>query len=153
VSRFQRTCHLHLLHWRQMQQFPMNIGSICRTTRPHNPEVATFSNIPKALNSMRFYMGRVCSAGTATNYGLHFSGIESRLRGCFPHSSRLDLVPIQPSGEREPVIFPEGKFSGTWRLSPPTCRVWVKERVEIYSCSLLRPSWPVLSVALCSLYF
>jgi hypothetical protein len=67
-----------------MQQVRMNVGIFCITTRRHTPEVATISNIPTAHNLMHLYLGRDCSVGTTTRYGLHGLGIESWLRRNFP---------------------------------------------------------------------
>ena len=60
-------------------------------------------------------VGPDSAVGTATCYGYDGPGIESRLRGDFPHSSRLALetthIPIQWA--RNP--FPGDKAVGTWR--------------------------------------
>jgi hypothetical protein len=144
VSRFQITCHLHLLPWRQMQKVPMSDGTICRTVRRHTPEVATFSNIPTAHSLLRLYMGRECSVGKATHYGLHGLEIESWLRRDFPHSSRLDLGPVQLSEKWITGLFPGGKTAGAWGWPPATCSVEVKEKVQLHSHSPSRTSWPAL---------
>jgi len=95
----------------------MNVGTICRKARRHTSEVATFSNIPKGHNLMGLYMVRDCSVGTAASYELHGPVLESRWRGDFPHSSRLDLVPIQPTGKWVPILISGAKRSAP-RVDP-----------------------------------
>ena len=52
--------------------------------------------------------------GKATRYGLYGLEIESWLRRDFPHSSRLDLGPVQPSEKWVTGLFPGGKTTGAW---------------------------------------
>jgi hypothetical protein len=53
------------------------------------------------------YVGRGCSAGIVTRYGLDGLAIESRWGRDFPHPSSLLY-----NGYR---VFPGGKAAGTWR--------------------------------------
>jgi hypothetical protein len=59
-------------------------------------------------------VGRDCSVGTATRYGLDDPGLESRWGRDFPHPSRMTLGSIQLPVQWESGLFPRGKAAGAW---------------------------------------
>jgi hypothetical protein len=60
---------------------------------------------------------------------------------------RLNRGPSNLLENGNRVSFQRANFSGRGVDQRQLCNVGVKERVEINSCSLLGPSWPVLSGA------
>jgi hypothetical protein len=82
-------------------------------------------------------VGHDSSVGIATHYGLDGERIESRRGRDFPHLSRPDLGPTQPTVQWISRFFPEGKATGAWRNHPPLSSDEVKERVEVYTYSRL----------------
>jgi hypothetical protein len=82
--------------------------------------------------------------GIATLYGLDGPGIESRWGLDFPHPSRPTLGPTQPPIQWVLGLFPGDKATGAWHWAPTSSSTEVKERVELYLCSLSDPSWSVV---------
>ena len=85
--------------------------------------------------STRVTVSRVSSVGLETRYGLEGPGMESRWGRDFP--------PIQTGTGAHPASYRmgTGSFSGVKRPGrgvdrPPPSSVEVKERVELYLCSL-----------------
>ena len=70
--------------------------------------------------------------------GLYGPGIDSRWGRDSQQPSRPTLGPIQPAIQWLQNLFPVGKAAGAWRGAE------VRERVELYLCSLSGPSLPVL---------
>ena len=88
-------------------------------------------------------MGRDCSVGIATRYGLDGPGIQS-LRVRFS-------APVQTGPGAHPASYTMGTRSFPWVKGlkhgidhPPPSSAEIKERVEPYVYSNSRPSWPVI---------
>ena len=89
-------------------------------------------------------VGRRSAVGILTRYRLDGPGIESRLGARFS-------APVQTGPGSHPASYTmgTGSFLGVKQTgrgvdqSPPSSAE-VKERVELYLCSLSGPSWPVL---------
>jgi hypothetical protein len=89
-------------------------------------------------------VGRDCSVGIATSYGLGAPGNESRWGRDFPHPSRVALEPKQPPSQWVPGLSPGEKRPGRGVDSPPLSSLVVKERVQLYLYSISGPTWPVI---------
>ena len=61
------------------------------------------------------HMRNLCSSvGIANRYGMDGSGIESRWRRDFPHSSIMALNLTQPTMQLTEGLFLRGKTAGVW---------------------------------------
>jgi hypothetical protein len=74
-----------------------------------------------------YHGSRDSAVGIATRYGLDGPAIETRLRRDFPHPSRTDLRPTQPSMQWVPGSFPGVKRSGRGVDRPPDLAPSFKE--------------------------
>ena len=80
-----------------------------------------------------------------TRYGLDDPGIESRWGRDLPHRSKLTLGPTQPPVQWVPNLSRKGGGGPRRGVDhPPPSSGEVKERVELYLCSLAGPSWSVI---------
>ena len=82
----------------------------------------------------------------ATRYGLVGPGIGSRWWRDFPNPSRPPLGPTQPPIQWVPGLFKGVKRPGRGVDHPSPSGAEVKERVELYLCSMSGPSWPCYRV-------
>ena len=86
-------------------------------------------------------VGRDCSVGIASSYGLDGPGIESRWWRDFPHRPDRPCGPPRRlcSGYR---VLPGDEAAVSWRWPPTQSSAEVKERVDLYLYSS-GPLWPV----------
>ena len=90
-------------------------------------------------------VGRDCSVGIATCYGLDGPGmIESRWGRDFPYPSRRVLRPTQTLIQWVPGLLAGSKAAGRGVDHPHPSSAEVKERVELYHYSPSVSSWLVL---------
>jgi hypothetical protein len=87
----------------------------------------------------RKYLGRDCSVGLATRYGLDCRGIVSRWGARFS-------APLQTGPGAHPASYTMGTESllGLKRPGQPPSSAEVKERVQLYLFFPSEVSWPVL---------
>jgi hypothetical protein len=84
------------------------------------------------------------SVGIVTRYGLDGPGIESRRGETFCTRPNRPWGPPIPLYKGYRVSFPWVKRSAHGVYHPPPSNAEVKERVELYLCSLCEPSWLTL---------
>ena len=89
-------------------------------------------------------MGRDCSVGIATRYGLDGSGINSLWGRDFPHPSRSALRPTKPPIKWVPDLVHGGKAARALCWPPTTSSAEVKGKVELHLYSPSGHSWHVL---------
>jgi len=106
--------------------------------------IASFKTMQLLCHTLTHFVGRDNSVGIVTHYGLDGQGMESWWGLDFPHLSRTDLGPTQPSVQWVPSLIPEGKAARMLHKTPTSSCAEFKERVELYLCSPSGSSWPVL---------
>jgi hypothetical protein len=98
-------------------------------------------------------MGRDCSHGIATSYGLDGPVIETRRRKNFLQQPRPTLGPSLGTVEEDRVSFPGVKRPKNRVDHPPTSSAEVKERVELYLYSPSEVLGPLLGRNLLTFHF
>ena len=83
------------------------------------------------------------SVGIATRYALDGLEIEFRWRRDFPHLSRPNLGPTQPTVQWVSGLFTGVKPAGAWGCQLPASSTEFKETVELYIYSSSGPSWSI----------